>query len=185
MKRAHQFAKLHHPDPSGFWNLVRSGGKLPVVGQQILYVVDIRGTKEESFQQLLTRVADGDPYRCGIIAKKQEGDKIYEHEVMLDELLKLPTKVTPPESRVGIVEAVEFDKVLQEWYISVQSSRGWPGFNTNPDHIVYWAPMPTPPNTYTARDDATEDLWSFNHQRGREQRVVDYLETRQHRKNHD
>ena len=182
--RASQYPKLHHPDPSGFWHLVRTGEHLPVVDQQILYVVDVRGTTQELHDKLLARIADGDPYRCSSLREKVEaGAKVFEHEVMIAELLKLPTKVRPPATKVGVVEDVQFDPVLKEWYICVKSSRGWPGFNTDPDHIVYWAPMPTPPNTYTARSD--DDADAFRAARSREMRVQDYLETRRYRKNHD
>lgn len=177
--RASDFPKLHHPDPSGFWNLVRTGEKLPKVGDQILYVVDIRGTIQELHEQMLVRIAHGDPYRCGITRNKKPGDRVYEHEVMIDEILKLPIKVSPPKTKVGIVQSVEFDKVLQEWWISVEPSRGWPGFNTDPDHIVYWAPIPTPPDTYTARTD--DDTDSFRSARTREMRIHDYLESRRYR----
>lgn len=183
-RRARTFSKLHHPDPSGFWNLVRTGEKLPVEGQQILYVLDVRGTDDELHQQLMAKIANGDPYRCGIVAQKKEGDKIFEHEVMIDELLKLPTEVSPPKTMIGVVEKVEFDSVMGDWIIFVYADRGWPGFSKNPDHIVYWAPMPTPPNTYTPRTGDDDDLWYYNGRRSREQRVLDYLETRRYRKEH-
>lgn len=179
--RAKDYPKLHHPDPLGFWKLVRIGEELPAVGQRILYVHDIRGTNDELHHNLMVRIAEGDPYRCGIVAQKKPGDKVQQHEAMIDELLKLPTKQYQPETRVGVVDEVAFDEVLGEWYISVRTERGWPGFSVNPDHIVYWAPFPSPPNTYTERPDDFEHL-SFEGQRTREVNIRDYLESRKHRK---
>lgn len=175
--KAAEYPKLHHEDPSGFWNLVRTGKKLPAPGQRILYVHDIRGTRDEARYNLLISIAGGNPYKHGIVAKKQPGQKVYEHEVLLDELLKLPTAEYKPETRVGIVESVEYDKVLEEWYILLRAERGWPIGSVDPDHIVYWAPFPEAPNTYTPRPD-NPYIIDFDAQRLRETRVQDYLELR-------
>jgi hypothetical protein len=57
-KRARDFVKLHQPDPSGFWNLVRTGEKLPEPGQLVLFVYDVRGHIEELYIKLLHKDAD-------------------------------------------------------------------------------------------------------------------------------
>lgn len=184
-KRVRDFAKLHHPDPSGFWNLVRTGEKLPKVGEQILFVKDIRGTSAELTEQLFVRIANGDPYRCGLVNKKKPGEKVYEHEVLIDEALKLPTEVSPPRTRVGIVEEVGFNEIFQEWYITIQAERGWPGFHIDPCHIIYWAPFPAAPDTYTPRTGDDDDPYYLSGCYNREERVMCYLERRKARLNRD
>lgn len=176
--RARDYPKIHHPDPSGFWHLVRTGEMLPAVGDRILYVHDIRGTSQELHRNMMVRIANGDPYKCsGLKEKLEAGQKIYEHEVMLAELLKLPVNEYKPETRIGVVETVEYDTVLREWWITIQRERGWPALNVDPDHIIYWAPFPTPPDTYTVRPDDFEQI-GFDAQRGREWRIKEYLDSR-------
>jgi hypothetical protein len=177
-KRARDFSKLHHADPSGFWNLVRTGEKLPKPGDKILYVYDIRGSSDETFHELLVKISDGDKYK--ICRDSLDKPMVYEHDLVLAEVLKLPTEQYKPETRHGIVANVGFDSVLQEHFIEMRCNPSILSWPPNPDYIVYWAPMPTAPDTYTPRWD-DEDGYYFAGQRSREQRVLDYLETRARR----
>jgi hypothetical protein len=144
-KRARDFAKLHQPDPSGFWNLVRTGEKLPEPGQLILFVYDKRGHIEELYTKLVNKNA-----------------------------------VLKGESLRGVVDKVYFDPILQEHKISIVHERGFWARNYSPDAIIYWAPIPEAPDTFTEAPD-DEDQLHKNYIIDRELRIHEYLEKRKSR----
>lgn len=140
---ARNIPKLHHPDPSGFWKLVRAGVELPVPGQVILYVYDIRGTHSELRHELFSL---------------NTGDMLL------------------PQTFTGVVDSVDFDEVLQEHFINLrQRNNTWNRYHSS-DNIVYWAPLPTPANTYTPRDN-NFDLYYVNGIIQKEQNALDTLST--------
>lgn len=174
--RARTHPKLHHEDPSGFWKLIRTGTELPVVGQQILFVYDIRGTSEELRHNLLARIANGDPYRLTNDLLEQNGKVLGGAPgAMLAETFKLPTEEYKPTTYAGTVDEVAFDEVMQEHWIAVASGPSAWSKRFSPDCIVYWAPFPMAPDTYTPRP--TE----FSHTEGlraREQTIRDRWQSR-------
>jgi hypothetical protein len=144
--------KLHHEDPSGFWKLIRTGESLPVVGQQILFVYDIRGTSAELWHKVFTRIANGDPYRITNDQLERDGKVLGGAPgAMLAETFKLPTEEYRPSTHVDVVEEVGFDEVMQEHWIAVRPSRSMLGRSFDSESIIYWAPFPTAPDTYTER----------------------------------
>jgi hypothetical protein len=173
-KRARDFAKIHHEDPSGFWKLVATGKELPEVGQQILYVVDIRGHKDELMHNLLAKIADGDPYHVINKAVKDGRMRHDKFATMMASVFELPVDPAKANSHVGIVDHVEYDATLQEWYIGVR--------HRITECIIYWSPIPRPPNTYTPRDEDVEDLHMFESARSREVYIRDRLESRRLRR---
>lgn len=175
--RARDLPKLHHPDPSGFWNLVRTGEKLPVIDQQILFVYDIRGTADELRYNLLHSIAKGDPYR--LTNGNESLNSLPPGVAALNaELFKLPTTPAGPKTLEGYVNEVGFDEVLQEHWISIKTKDNVWSPCYNPDCIVYWAPFPTAPNTFTPRDEDEYDLYRTDKLRFREQDIRDRLESR-------
>jgi hypothetical protein len=174
--RAREFSKLHHEDPSGFWRLVRTGKSLPAVGDVVMYVHDIRGTEEELRHDLLVKVSKGDPYHIvnsAIESGRMDGRQKITH--MIAEAFVLPTEPAKAWSKIGTVEYVDFDETLQEWYIGI--------VGRITECIVYWAPIPAPPDTYTPRSD-DQDQWYFSEMVGRERRIRDRLESRKYRREH-
>lgn len=172
--RVRDFAKIHHHDPSGFWNLVRTGEKLPQAGDTILFVYDIRGTEAELRRNLFRKISEGDPYKIAndAAAKGKRTDPL------IAEFFKLPVDEYKPSTHVGVVEKVEFDEILQQWLIFIDNRHAsvWTSYY-DCECIVYWAPFPEPPNTYTERGD-DQDLHYLRGMMMRERRVQDYLERR-------
>jgi hypothetical protein len=145
-KRARDFVKLHQPDPSGFWNLVRTGEKLPEPGQLIMFVYDIRGTSEEFYTKLINKNA-----------------------------------VVKGESLRGVVESVFFDPVLNEHQILIKQDKGFWAKFYSPDNVIYWAPIPEAPDTYSEAPD-TEDMFYRSHIIQRDAAIYDYINVRKARK---
>lgn len=154
--RVRDLPKLHHEDPTGFWQLVRTGKSLPKPGEQILYVYDIRGTSAELRHGLLMNIAKGNPYQLtdGVPTKLPPGV-----QALHAELFRLPTEGFKPETHVGVVDQVGFDEIMQEHWISVRSGASvWSKHHAS-EHIVHWAPLPAPINTYTPREGDLADLY--------------------------
>lgn len=173
--KARDLPKLHHEDPTGFWKLVRTGKELPEIGQQILFVYDLRGTEAELRHQMFTRIANGDPYR---ITNEAPNNLPAAVAGLNAELFKLPTKPAAPKTVVGVVEDLGFDEVLQEHYITI-ASRGnvWSAYYAS-EHIIYWAPLPTPADTFTPREGDLADLYYTDHLIQKERQVLDELEAK-------
>lgn len=185
--RAKDHPKLHHEDPSGFWRLVRTGESLPEVGQQILFVYDIRGTADEAFHNVLAKIADNDPYRITNDRLEREGKVLGGAPgALLAETFKLPTTACQPSTHSGVVDEVGFDEVMHEHWIAIRTrATVWTRY-FNPESIIYWAPYPAAPDTYTPRPD------EFSHTSGlaaREQNTRDRWEARRlnrlNKENHD
>jgi len=157
--RAKDLPKMHHEDPSGFWKLVRTGKELPVIGQRILFVHDIRGTPDDWRRNILVNISKGDPYKITNDALERGTMPRLPRavEALQAEVLKLPTEEYQPETRVGVVEQIKYYQALDQWEIYVEQPRGFWSPYVSPEHIVYWAPFPTAPNTYTPAPDEIGD----------------------------
>jgi hypothetical protein len=97
---------------------------------------------------------------------------------LIGELFKLPVDEYKPSTHVGVVNYVEFDGSRQEWFVGVDNKHAavW-GPYYDCECIVYWAPFPTAPNTYTPRGE-DQDLWYYTGVVQHERRIFDYLESR-------
>lgn len=153
---------MHHEDPSGFWKLVRTGKELPSIGQRILFVHDIRGTPDEWRRNILVNISKGDPYKItndalerGTMPRLPRLPRAV--EALQAEMFKLPTNEYQPETRVGIVQEIKYCQALDEWEIHVEQPRGQWSTGVYAEHIVYWAPFPAAPNTYTPAPDEIGD----------------------------
>lgn len=175
--KARDLPKLHHEDPAGFWKLVRTGKELPEIGQQILFVHDLRGTEAELRHRMFEKIANGDPYR---ITNETPNNLPAEVAGLHAELFKLPTKPAMPKTVVGIVEDLGFDEVLQEHYISVRNSNAVWGSHHASEHIVYWAPLPLPADTYTPRTGDLADLYYTNGLYRRDEQELDAIRLAQY-----
>lgn len=155
-----QLPKLHHKDPSGEWNLVRMGINRPQVGQEILFVKDIRGTTDELTYNNLVKVSEGDPYKITNDALR-EGKRVLGGAVgdVMAEMFKLPTKAYKPTVHFGKVVSVNFDIISEEWWIDVAPPHEFMA-HVKPEHIVYWKPLGEAPETFTPRGDY--DLYYTN-----------------------
>lgn len=154
--RVNELPKLHHEDPTGFWKLVRTGKDLPIPGQQILYVYDIRGTGAELRHGMLMKIAKGNPYQLTDGVPTTMPKAVYGLHA---ELFRLPVEGFKPETFVGVVHEVGFDEILQEYWISLQSGNSVWSRSHASEHVVYWAPIPAPINTFTPRKGDLADLY--------------------------
>jgi hypothetical protein len=153
---ARDLPKLFNGDPSGYWKLVRDGKELPVVGQQILYVYDIRGTASELRHKMFVNIAAGNPYRVTDEAPSRLPHGV---QALHAELFRLPTEGFKPETHIGVVSELGFDEVLQEHWIAIKSGNSfWSRYHA-PEHIIHWAPIPAPVNTYVPREGDLADVY--------------------------
>lgn len=171
---ARDLPKLHYEDPTGFWRLIRTGVSLPEVGQQILYVYDIRGTEAELRHGMFMKIAKGNPYQLTDGVPTTMPKAVYG---MHAELFRLPVEGFKPETFIGVVAEVGFDEILQEHWITVRGANNvWSRHHAS-EHIVYWAPIPAPINTYTPREGDLADLYYTDGMYQRESRERDALVT--------
>jgi len=122
---AKDLPKTHFPVPDRSiqqgWILVRIGEELPQVGQEILFIKDIRGTQDEFLNTVMNMGAK--------LAKKSD------QEVM-----------TGIVTEVGYSE-----ELGDHWIKTCKfhSPNGSPIGVTQADHITYWKPLGEPPeDTY-------------------------------------
>jgi hypothetical protein len=57
----------HFPDPTGEWHLVHNGLVMPVLNQEIMYVVDIRGSQSEFNNDLMKWPFENQEVRHGYV----------------------------------------------------------------------------------------------------------------------
>ncbi len=154
--RAKDLPRTHHEDPSGFWKLVRTGAELPVIGEQILFVYDARETADEWRYNTLVNISTGDPYKItnDAIERGTMPRLPRAVEALQAEVFRLPVKEYEPSTHVGVVDAIGYCKALDEYWISVESSRSFWGKHFSSEHIKYWAPFPkAPQNAFTPTPD--------------------------------
>lgn len=118
-------------------------------------------------------ISKGDPYKIANDAAAA-GKRT---DPMIAELFKLPVDEYQPSTHVGVVDFVQFDASTKGWIIGVDNkhARVWGHYDC--ECIVYWAPFPTAPNTYTPRPD-DQDLWYYTEVVQHDRWIFDYLESR-------
>jgi len=118
--KAQDLPKTHFPSQYAFefqWHLVREGTNLPEVGQEIMFVKDVRGTQDEETRNSLSKMG---------IGEKHPDQKVM-HGFVTD---------------VGFSE-----ELGDHWITAAAAFMpdGGPIGSISADHITYWKPMDQPP----------------------------------------
>jgi hypothetical protein len=81
--RAQDLPKTHFPVPDEIlqqsWILVRNGQELPRVGQQIMFIKDVRGTQDESTYNLLGREFPAQRVMHGFVTEIGYSEELGDH----------------------------------------------------------------------------------------------------------
>lgn len=116
MINAWELPKTHFPTNDG-WILVRDGKNLPVEGQEILFVNDIRGTQEEFHHDVIVRLGNEQSLKVRVLHG-------YVLDVGFSEELK--------EWYISVTK-IKWQPGMSPWHVGM------------PDHVTYWRPMPELP----------------------------------------